>query len=56
MSYRLISFKADQGQTMAEYTVVLGVITFGIVTTISLLSGAIGAAYERTLEVVQAAF
>ena len=30
-----------QGQTMAEYTVVLGVITLAIVTTIALMSNAI---------------
>jgi Flp pilus assembly pilin Flp len=28
----------DEGQTMAEYTVVLGVITLAIVTTIATLS------------------
>jgi Flp pilus assembly pilin Flp len=31
----------QRGQTMAEYTVVLGVITLAIVTTIALMSNAI---------------
>ncbi len=56
MSSKLIFFKADEGQTMAEYAVVLGMITLAIVTTISLVSGAIDAAFQRTLEIVQSAF
>jgi Flp pilus assembly pilin Flp len=56
MSNPLIFFKADDGQTMAEYTVVLGVITFAIVATISFLSGAINAAYQGTLDVISSAF
>jgi Flp pilus assembly pilin Flp len=48
--------KADAGQTMAEYTVVLGLITIAIVATLSLLSGAINDAFVRTLEIVQTAF
>ena len=56
MSSKLIFLKADDGQTMAEYAVVLGMITLAIVTTISVLSGAINGAFERTLEIVQSAF
>ena len=56
MSMDPIQTKAEDGQTMAEYTVVLGVITIAIVTTIALLSGAINESYERAIEVVQAAF
>jgi Flp pilus assembly pilin Flp len=56
MSSKLIIFKADEGQTMAEYAVVLGMITLGIVTTISLVSGAINDAFIRTLEIVESAF
>jgi len=33
--------ECEEGQTMAEYTVVLGVITLAIVTTYGLLSGSI---------------
>ena len=39
MLRRPFSVVADDGQTMAEYTFVLGMITLAIVTTISLLSG-----------------
>lgn len=56
MSTRWIQTKAESGQTMAEYTVVLGVITIAIVTTVALLSGAINDSYERAIEVVQTAF
>jgi len=48
--------RTEQGQTMAEYTVVLGLITLAIVTTFALLSDAMNEAFERTLEVVQSAF
>lgn len=56
MTSKLIATRVEEGQTMAEYTVVLGVITLAIVTTISLLSDAINAGFERTFEIVQAAF
>jgi Flp pilus assembly pilin Flp len=56
MSMEKIQTKAEGGQTMAEYTVVLGVITIAIVTTIALLSGAINGAFENAIEVVNAAF
>jgi Flp pilus assembly pilin Flp len=56
MSMGSIQTKAEGGQTMAEYTVVLGVITIAIVATFALLSGAINESYEKAIEVVQAAF
>jgi Flp pilus assembly pilin Flp len=56
MSREHIQINAESGQTMAEYTVVLGVITLAIVTTFSLLSGAIDDAFMRTLEIVETAF
>ena len=56
MMRKLIATRVEEGQTMAEYTVVLGVITLAIVTTISLLSGAINAGFERTLDIIHAAF
>jgi Flp pilus assembly pilin Flp len=43
----------ESGQTMAEYTVVLGVITITIVTTFSLMSGWINGAFTRTLDIVR---
>jgi Flp pilus assembly pilin Flp len=39
----------DVGQTMAEYVVVLGVITLAIVTSFAAMSGAVQNAFERTL-------
>lgn len=48
--------RTEEGQTMTEYTVVLGLITLAIVTTFALLSDAMNEAFERTLEVVQTAF
>jgi Flp pilus assembly pilin Flp len=48
--------RTEDGQTMAEYTVVLGLITLAIVTTFALLSDAMNEAFERTLEVVQTTF
>jgi len=41
---------------MAEYVVVLGVITVAIVASFSVLSDAILAAFERVLEIVGVAF
>ena len=45
----------QEAQTMAEYVVVLGLMTAAIVTTISVLSDAVLAAFERALEVVRIA-
>jgi Flp pilus assembly pilin Flp len=56
MSKVMTQIESESGQTMAEYAVVLGVITFVIVTTFSLLSDAINAAFTRTLEIVQSVF
>ncbi|HEY7794392.1 MAG TPA: hypothetical protein VIA10_10340 [Gaiellaceae bacterium] len=47
-----ITIRTEKGQTMPEYAVVLGVITLAIVASFSLLSGAMAAAFERTLELV----
>jgi Flp pilus assembly pilin Flp len=55
MSNEMMNAGAEAGQTMAEYAVILGVITLAIVTTISVLSGAIYDAFIRTVEVVQSA-
>ena len=38
---RVAMLRDEKGQTMAEYGVVLAVITLGIVVTLGLLSGAI---------------
>jgi Flp pilus assembly pilin Flp len=40
---------AEDAQTMAEYTVVLGVITLAIVTTIAALAGSVQTMFERVV-------
>jgi Flp pilus assembly pilin Flp len=47
-----ITIQSESAQTMAEYAVVLGVITLAVVASFSLLSDAVSAALERTLELV----
>jgi Flp pilus assembly pilin Flp len=42
----------ETGQTMAEYAVILGVITITIVTTFSVLSGAIWGSLQRVVDIV----
>jgi len=54
MSKETIKIDGEEGQTMAEYAVVLGVITFAIVATFSVLSGSIDSAFQRTISIVQA--
>ncbi len=39
--------KREEGQTMAEYGVVLAVITLGVVIALGILSGAISDALDR---------
>jgi len=41
--------KREEGQTMAEYGVVLAVITIGVVGALGLLSGAISDALNRVI-------
>ena len=41
MSHTLVKLHDEAGQTMAEYAVVLGVITIAVVVTLGLLSTAI---------------
>lgn len=43
---RLAEVRSEEGQTMAEYGVVLAVITGGIILALTLLSGAIGTALD----------
>ena len=44
---KLAEVKNEEGQTMAEYGVVLAVITAGVILAIGTLSGAIGDALDR---------
>ncbi len=49
----MINFwKREDGQTMAEYGVVLAVITLGIVATLGLLSGGINDALNAVKNVL----
>jgi len=48
----LTSLKRESGQTMAEYSVVLAVITSAIITALLVFSGAIQAAYERVAALI----
>jgi Flp pilus assembly pilin Flp len=50
---RLLELRNEQGQTMAEYGVVLAVITLVIVATLLLLSGAIGDALSKVITVLK---
>ena len=43
----LAMFREERGQTMAEYGVVLAVITLIVVVALTTLSGAIGAALDK---------
>jgi Flp pilus assembly pilin Flp len=43
------SWRNEEGQTMAEYGVVLAVITLGIVATLGLLSGGINNALNSVI-------
>ncbi|HZS24931.1 MAG TPA: hypothetical protein VFA30_08080 [Gaiellaceae bacterium] len=47
--YARASWRKEEGQTMAEYGVVLAVITLGIVATLGLLSGGINNALHGVI-------
>ena len=49
MQNRLADLRDEEGQTMAEYGVVLAVITLIIVATLLLLSGAINTALSKVI-------
>ena len=48
--YLRARFNVEEGQTMAEYGVVLAVITVAVILALGLLSGAIAAALDRVRE------
>jgi Flp pilus assembly pilin Flp len=50
---RLAELRDEEGQTMAEYGVVLAVITLVIVATLLLLSGAINTALSKVITVLK---
>ncbi len=43
--------RRDDGQTMAEYSVVLGVITPAIILALTLLSGSISDLIDRVMQI-----
>jgi len=47
--YVRTNWKKEEGQTMAEYGVVLAVITLGIVATLGLLAGGINGALTSVI-------
>jgi Flp pilus assembly pilin Flp len=47
--YARSNWKKEEGQTMAEYGVVLAVITLGIVATLGALSGGINGALDTVI-------
>ena len=47
VTYFRARLSAEEGQTMAEYGVVLAVIALGVVVALGLLSGAISGAIDR---------
>jgi Flp pilus assembly pilin Flp len=49
---KVAELRSEEGQTMAEYGVVLAVITAGIIVALGLLSGAIGAALDEVTDML----
>jgi Flp pilus assembly pilin Flp len=51
-NYLRARFGVEEGQTMAEYGVVLAVITVAVIVALGLLSGAIAAALDEVRAVL----
>ncbi len=49
---RLASLRRDDGQTMAEYAVILAVIAIGVIVAITALSGGIGNAINKVTDIL----
>ena len=49
---RVADLRNEEGQTMAEYGVVLAVITLGIIAALTALSGGIRAALQGVVEAI----
>jgi Flp pilus assembly pilin Flp len=52
-SFAPTSLKREEGQTMAEYGVILAVITAAIITALVLLSGNIGSVLSRVASAIK---
>ncbi len=50
--HKLVTFKREEGQTMAEYGVVLAVITLAVIAAFTLLSGEIEAALNAVAAIL----
>jgi len=46
----IADLRAQTGQTMAEYAVILAVITIGIIAAVTALSGGIGGAIDKVVD------
>lgn len=46
------SLRAADGQTMAEYAVILAVIAIGVIVAITALSGGIGNAIDKVTDIL----
>jgi Flp pilus assembly pilin Flp len=49
VQYLRVRYAAEEGQTMAEYGVVLAVIAIGVVVALTALSGGISGAISRVV-------
>ena len=49
LEFARANYRKEEGQTMAEYGVVLAVITLGVVVTLGLLSGGISSALNSVI-------
>jgi Flp pilus assembly pilin Flp len=49
----LYRFDREEGQTMAEYAVILSVITVAVVTVLGVLSGNIGTVLNRIADAIK---
>jgi Flp pilus assembly pilin Flp len=52
LSQLLTSLRREEGQTMAEYAVILAVITVGIIAAVTALSGGIQTALNNVVDVL----
>ena len=53
LSLQNFSLKREEGQTMAEYALTLGLVVLAVVGTISLVSDSIVTRYESILSIIK---
>jgi Flp pilus assembly pilin Flp len=49
---RLLRLRESEGQTMAEYAVILAVVAIGVIAAITALSGGIGNAINKVTDIL----